>query len=436
MKFKIITVLLVFAALIQFAQAQDKPIPADLKSLVEQSFSNYPKVESMSQLVQMSEVQVELGKDGYLPVVTGNLNYKRIYPTPSMTLPLPNIPPVNIQFTPASNYNAQIDVVQPLIDFNTATRIGKAKSNLTASKDNLESFKTQLAYQIAQVYYSIIFLNKSIEVQAQQMDLLKASLHQIKVKIQNGSALKYDLLSTQVQYTNTENYYTDLQNQLSKQYNTLNMLTGHSDHNYITDTAIDLQIFDLASDSILAIAKTNNPDIKIAKDKIETARWDVLSANRLRLPTMNLNAGGGFKNGYVPHIETSKFNYYVGLGITIPILPSSRPAKQKQIASISLNTNKLELETQTKTLTNNVLNALEDVQKNDKKLATCDDLVEQAHTALDLATQRYKEGVNTNLDLLTAQTNYQNALLCKLQFGYNLIISKMQVSQLAGFKWW
>ena len=417
------------------AYGQNSQIPSGLKDLVEQSFQKYPKIESMNQVVEMSRVQVDLAKDGYMPVSSASLSYRRLYPTPSITLPIAT-PPVNIQFTPSDNYNTGIDLIQPIIDFGTGAKVGKAKSNLKTATDNLESFKVQLAYQIAQIYYSILFIDQGIRVQEQQINLLKASLQQIKVKIQNGYALKYDLLSSQVQLTNTENYYADLQNQRNKQYNTLNMLTGRSDIDYISDTNVNQEIFNVVTDSVIAIAVSNNPDLRIANDKIETAKWDIEAANRLRLPSLNLMAGTGFKNGYQPNIETQKFNYYVGGIISIPIIPATRPSKQRQLAEISMNTSKLDMNTQTLTLTNNVLNALRDVHNNEKKCATSGDLVNQAHLAFELATQRYQDGVNTNLDLLTAQANYQNALLGKLQFEYNLLLSKMTVSQLIGNKWW
>ena len=170
--------------------------------------------------------------------------------------------------------------------------------------------------------------------------------------------------------------------------------------------------------------------------EIESATWDVTAAKRLRYPSMNLMAGTGYKNGYVPTLGSITFNFYIGVGLTIPIMPASRPTLQKRIAEISLSSYQLDLNTQTMTLTTAILNTLQDVRKNEKKLATCDDLVDQAHSALVLANQRYKEGVNINLDLLAAQTNYQNALLSKLQFEYNLVISKMEVCQLAGLRWW
>ena len=40
----------------------------------------------------------------------------------------------------------------------------------------------------------------------------------------------------------------------------------------------------------------------------------------------------------------------------------------------------------------------------------------------------------TNLDLLTSLTNYQDALLSRLQYDYNLLLSRMELCRLAGIK--
>jgi len=429
-------ILLAAALLLQKTFAQTIQVPSNLKTLVEQSFQKYPRVEAMNEAVHLSEVRVELEKAGYLPIASADASYRRLYPTPSVGLPIANNQTLNVQFFPADNYTAQLNITQPIIDFNTSAKIGKAKSDLTTTTDNLESVKTQVAYQIAQIYYGIIFLNKSLVVQQGQLDLLNDNLNQIDVKVKNGVALKYDLLSTKVQYTNTENIYTDLQDQLDRQYNALNVLTGHTDTKYINDTTIDRSTFDMVTDSVLSLAASRNPDIRVAKDKISAANWDIISANRKWLPTMSLQAGAGYKNGFIPDIGNIHFNYLAGVGISIPIMPASRPSLQRQMAEINMNTTKLDLTSQTLTLTKDVLNALNDVKKNETKLSRSDIQVLLAQEALQLANQRYKEGVNTNLDLLTAQTNYQNAMLSKLQFEYNLILSKMQVNQLAGSKWW
>ncbi|MCX6280346.1 MAG: TolC family protein [Bacteroidetes bacterium] len=416
-------------------QAQEIPVPAALKRYVDQSFQKYPKVGEMTDQVRMSEVRVSLGKAGYLPVAGVNLSYNRLYPTPAIDIPMGGSVQ-SFQVAPADNYNASVSLAQPILDLRIPAAVNKAKSDLETSKDNLDGFKIQLAYQVAQIYYSIIFLNKSLTVQKEQINLLQSTLQQINVKVNYGDALKYDLVSTQVKYTNAENFYTDLQTQLGKQYNLLGMLTGNSGNGYLNDTVVNQSTFRVATDSILSIAVQNNPEIRIAGDKIKSAGWDIVSANRLRMPLVSFQAGLGYKNGFMPDIQPMVFNYAVGVGLIVPIISAARPALQKKMATINLNASKLALESQKVSLNKDILNSFEDIQKNIRKLESADTLISSAQLAMDLATDRYKYGVITNLDLLTSITNYKDAQLSRLQFEYNLLLSRMELCRLAGIRWW
>jgi outer membrane protein len=416
--------------------AQELTVPVSLKLLVGKAFQEYPRVGELSEQVKMNQVKVSIGKAAYLPVAGGDLSYRRQYPTPAIQFPNGQGQFQEINIQPADNYNASINLVQPLVDLRTSAAVNKAKSDLLTSGDNLENYKIQLAYQVAQVYYSIIFLNKSLVVQQEQINLLQSTLQQIGVKVKNGDALMYDLVSTQVKYTNAENFYADLATQLSKQFNLLGMLTGNSGTAYLADTVVDQSTFRIATDSITGQAFKNNPELRIADDKIKSAAWDIISANRTRLPTLNLLAGVGYKNGFMPTIDLPLFNYSVGVGVSIPILPGSRPGLQRQLATISLNASRLSLESQKVSLNKDLLNALDDIRKNNKKLASADTLIRQAQLAMDIATDRYKYGVITNLDLLTSLANFKDAQLSRLQFAYNLLLSRLELCRLAGIRWW
>ncbi|HEY3370285.1 MAG TPA: TolC family protein [Prolixibacteraceae bacterium] len=430
-------ILLVFLVFFLFeGKGQSLQIPVNLEKLVEQSFVKYPKVEEMNDQVRLSEMKVTLGKTGYWPIVNGDISYRRTYPTDPISIPAGEGPAREIQILPANNYNAGFTLVQPLIDFKTSAAINRSRSELTSSVDNLEGFKLQLAYQVAQLYYGIIFLDKSIQVQRQQLALVQSNIQQVQVRIKNGDALVYDLVSMQVRSTNIENYNTELHNQLNKQYNLLNMLTGNSGNAYIADSIISDNWSNQAIDSIFSVAAVNNYEMKSAHDKIETARWGVISNERLGWPTFNLIGGSGYRNGFLPDINQIRFNYSIGAALTIPIFSASRPAIQKKMALINLDASNHALETQGVTLNKDILNALDDLKKNELKLASSDTLIQQATMALKLGNDRYKLGVITTLELLAAQTNYQDALLARLQYEYNLLLTKLEINRLAGKRWW
>ncbi len=433
---KALFLIISFVLTVSLISAQEIKVPESLKKLVDQAFLAYPKVGEMNDQVSLNEVKVDLGKAAYLPTAMGDLSYRLQYPTPYIPFSTGDGQTKNVNIQPANNYNASFSLAQPLIDFKINPQVNKAISDLDISKDNLDGFKINLAYQVAQIYYAILFLNKSLTVQQEQINLLQSTLQQINVKVKNGDALKYDLVSTEVKLTNAGNFYTELKAQLSNQYNMLGMLTGISGKDYLNDTSFNTLVFNLVTDSVSAMARENNPELRIAGDKIKMAGWDILSADRSRLPVLNLLGGLGYRNGYMPSIDQISFNYFAGLGLTIPILPSSRPGYQRKMAVINQHASQQAFETQKAILNKDLLNAMDDIGKNQKKLASADTLITQAQLAQDLATERYKYGVITNLELLTAVSNFKDAQLSQLQFEYNLLLSRMTLCRLAGIRWW
>jgi len=417
------------------APAQNNRLPGELLSLVEQSLTNYPRIGEVQQQLLLSETRVELSKANYLPVVSGDLGYKRLYPVSSVSFPISTSEYKTFSFYTKDNYNASLSVNQPVIDLKTSANIEKAKANVKTASDNLKYNRAQVAYQVAQIYYSIIFLNKGIAVQQQQMDLLQANMEQTASKLENGDALQFDLVSTQVMYTNAENQYTELTSQLHKQYIALQLFTGIKNQP-VEDSIINIQTFDFQVDSILAVSLTNNYDIKMAKDKMASGMWNLELAKRSRLPTLNLSGNIGYKNGYSPDLSTIRFNYFIGLGISIPIMSATRPGIQKQLAEMNLKANACQIDYQKAVISKDVANELENITKLSKLISGSDVQVQQAKLALDLANERYKNGVVTNLEFLTAQMNYQDALLNKLQFEYNLLLAKMELCRLSGDEWW
>lgn len=429
------TFLLVIFLFIGFVYPQEIGVPDFLKKLTGDSFTNYPKLKEMAGFTNLSNIKVDMAKAGYLPIARVDASYMTLNPISKISIPMgPQVK--EFQIMPNDNYSAMLNISQPILDFKTSSSIDKALSDVTVSNDNFESFKSQLAYQIAQVYFNIIFINKSINVQQLQLNLIKANLNLIETKIKNGDALKYDLVSTQVRFTNVDNFNVELKNQLNKQYNILNMLTGNTGNGYIADTTINLNYFNLSADSVFSAAQKENHELIIARDKIASSVWDITLAEKSMLPSLNFTAGIGYKNGYMPEMNDIAFNYSAGIGLSIPILSPSRPGIQKEMALVAVENSKSALETQKLTLSKDILNSLDDISKNKKKLGSTDTLIAQAQMALDLATERYKMGVITNLDLLSAQTNYQDAQLSRIQVEYNLLLSKIELNRLSGKRWW
>lgn len=404
---------------------------AQLTQLIGKAMDNYPKLKEGNEYVKLGEAKTELAYAGYMPVIGAEAIYRYQQPTPKVVIPIPGFES-SLQFIPANNYDFNVKLSQPVWDFGrTQASVNKAKSETITAKDNVEASKNNVAYHVAQLYYGIIFINKSIDVQNEQIKLLDANEKLISDKIKNGDGLKFDLLSTQVKRNASTNRLVDLQTQLKKQYDMLNMLTANTGYDYIAARDAGPNVF-----SVATVSPDNNFDVKLIQDRLTSASWDIKAAKRGWLPSINLSAQAGYRNGFVPDINKLTFNYGVGVGLNVPIYGANRPNYQTKIAKINMQANTYALESQKLTLNKDIMLAQNDINASEEKLKNYELQIKQADEALTLANVRYKSGVITNLELLTTQTNQQDALLGKIQLEYNLLLAKLELNRLGGTKFW
>ena len=90
-----------------FQEGKAQQLPASLSKLVEQSFLKFPKVDEMNDQVKLNEGKVELGKAGYWPIATGDISYRRMFPTDPISISTGSGEAREIHIMPANNYNQQ-----------------------------------------------------------------------------------------------------------------------------------------------------------------------------------------------------------------------------------------------------------------------------------------------------------------------------------------
>lgn len=413
--------------------AQQKNPPETLVSLVKQSLDYYPKIKEQQQAAAISAYRTKVAQSQNLPVVSLDASYTRIDPVGVITLPLPGNE-IRTQFQPNNNYNTALSLNQTIWDFGrTSANVEKSRSEEILANTGVESLKNTLAYQVAAFYYGIVFLQKSIEVQNAQIQLLRENEKVIADRIKNGDEIDYNLIATQVRYKNAETRLVDLQNQLDKQYILLNTVTGKETRGSIS---ADAEFVWNAAETDLNQAQTGNWDLKLAQNREQIASRDLGIAQRGTLPTLGFNGSAGFKNGIVPEIDRFRFNTLASVRFSLPLYNGHRVKQQIEIAKLNYQLLQYTTETQQLTLKSDLEQAQNDVKAAQRKLEMYAQQVQQAQYAVKLANTRYQNGVITTLDLLTSQTALEESQLGELQFRYQLVLAQLQLSRLNGTPFW
>jgi outer membrane protein TolC len=291
-----------------------------------------------------------------------------------------------------------------------------------------------LAYQVSTIYYNLVYLKKAIAIQDSVIKFLSDNKKIVIAKLQNGDALKIDVLNIQAAIDNEENRKVDLQNTIQKQLTLLSYTTGIS---FESGTNFD---FDLTAtnniDDLITIAQASNMDFVIMKDKIKEALSDVNIAKLSNKPVVGLQAAAGYKNGYVPEVENPRFNYLAGIGITIPIYNGGKTKQQVKLAQNIVKQNELAQETLNNNYKKDIQQALTDIKSNMERIKNTNGQIEEAKYAEQLAASRFINGTGTNLELTNASTNVQRAALTRLQYEYQLCLAKVELARLIGYQYW
>jgi outer membrane protein len=409
----------------------------ELKSLIQKSFAYFPRLKELGQQVEISAIREDVTRGSYRPVVNGSVTYSYLNPVSIINIPTGPGTFSEIQTQPYGNQNANVALNQLLYDFGRAKHsLEKSKYDILIAKDNLELNKVTLASQVAGTYYTILYLERSIVVQDSVIQYFNLYKKLIDNKIKRGDALEFDALTAQSNIDQAGNRKVDLQNQLERQYNLLTYATGESQPTITTTSFLDLPLGITSEDSLMAVARLSNRELSLSKKRILAQEADVMLNRRNFMPTLNLNAAAGFRNGYQPDIAQTRFNYLIGAGLNIPIYNGNRNRNQVKIAESTLLSTRFSADNVEAGVKRDMDQALADIKASTDRLKNIESQIAQASRAMELAKSRFRNGTITYVELLNTQNNLLQAYLFKLQYEYQMTLAKVELARLMGIVYW
>ena len=198
----------------------------------------------------------------------------------------------------------------------------------------------------------------------------------------------------------------------------------------LTGAAIPVRALALSVDSVINDALRNRPDLAAARAQAAAAASQVRVARAAELPSLAL--GGNAARTYsTPQIFAGP-SYTVSLGLSVPIFNGF--SHQYQVAAARAQADaiaSLAEQTRQQVITE-VFVSYYALQTAEQRVATADDLLISAQQSVQVAAGRYREGVGSIIDLLTAQTALANARAQQVQSRWQWYTSLAQLARDAG----
>lgn len=419
----LITVLLLWGISAKCQTATDS---LSLAKIISTVIQNHPSVKQAAESVNSAEAGIGLARSGYFPNIDATASYARIGPVQTLTFPQFG----TFQLYPADNYAASVNVYQNVYDFGKTHRsIMLAKETKNLNEQALDQVKQKLAYTATLIYYSMVYLQQAIVINKDQLNTLQEHLEFVKKKQETGSAIQYEILSTEVKISTVESAGIDLQTSLKNQVSEMNALMGQTG-NITVSNELNITIPDTPVDSLLSMAYKQRDEVKLAHEKTALAELKYKLIKTQNNPSLNLQLSGGGKNGYIPDLNTPKANFTAGIGLKVPIFEGTRTKYNLLQAKSTIKSTDFETELIKRNIAAEVAENQENIKASLKKIDRYTLQLNQSKEAYRLAQMNYQAGSITNLDILDAATTISESslLLFRARIDYIINIYKLKAS--------
>ena len=155
-------------------------------------------------------------------------------------------------------------------------------------------------------------------------------------------------------------------------------------------------------DTLIAVATRMRPDLAAVRAEAAAAAADVRVARSALMPSINLNAIGGYTGSDVPTFRGR--TYTIGLGFDLPVFSGFSREYTARAAAAELEAARARTDLTRQQVALQVFTAYYNLQTASERVRTAADLLASATESESVARGQYREGVGSIVDLLIAQS--------------------------------
>jgi outer membrane protein len=399
----------------------DLSAPLTLADAIQQAFCQNPQTRQWWMSVLSQRAQLREAEAAYWPQVSAQYQAGKDWSQGSGA---------STDTTPQS---AGLSASYLLYDFGGREAAAKlAEAQLQTAVSTRDADLNLLAYSVSQAYLDALLAQESLKAylvsEASSLEALKAAEEQVSV----GRAIPATVLQAKTAYAQaklarikTEGTVTTTRGALANQMG----LPPSAKFQLAPWQIKNLSKQSSAVERLIDEALASRQDLRAAQAQVAAAKATVDSAKAQGLPSVSLDASVGRQvgTGYPPSNSQS-----IGLTVTAPIFTGYRDTYRIRAAEADLE-GKRSVET---TLANqiklDVWNAYQNFKTDADALQAAHDAVVSGNANEQVQLGRFKAGVGTILDVLTAQASAATARQQEASAEHDFLLSKYALSQALG----
>lgn len=373
-----------------------------LQSIIEKGLANNTDMLNAALNVKMVEAQLTAAKLAFVPSFTfspqGTISsWDGSKATKTYSLPI--------------NASWSIDLFGNLLNQKRSAQMA-----LLATKDYQLVVKTNLIANIANMYYTLMMLDKQLEIVDNMTGLTKDTWDMMKLQKELGNTKETSVQSAEANYYSVLAQAADLKRQIRETENSLSLLIGQQAQT-IGRGKLDNQSLPSEFSTGIGIQMLNNrPDVHYAEMTLAQCFYDVQTARSKFYPNLTISASGAFTNSSgMGIVNPGKWLLNAVGSLVQPIFMNGQLVAGLKVAKAQQEQAYNTWQNAVLSAGSEVSNALVLYNSSDEKSKLEQKQIESLTKNVEYTKDLFSMGNSTYLEVISAQQSLLNAELAKVQ---------------------
>lgn len=412
-----------------------------LKECINHAIKNNISIKQSELDLQTTAISKKDAIGNFLPTLTGGASHR--WDFGFSINPITNDRTNQTNQSSSFGLNGGVDIYKGLQNVN---QFRKANLSIIASQYQLTKMQEDVALNVANAYLQILFNKENLKVQTVQNLLDTKQYNRTVQLVDAGNVPKGDLLDIQATMASGKQRVIVAENALMLSKLSLAQLLQIQDFQTFDVSEEDIptmlsNILNETPEAVIAKAKENRTELKLAKANLEIANKDIQIAKGGYQPTLTL--GYGLNTG-ISYNKTSFFNQSTGqidynnaspffkqfennfgqnivVSLNVPIFNGFATRNNVQRNKVNYEKVKLNVSQQELDVERNVFTAYTDTKAAKESYEAALQIEKARELAMQYAKDRYEIGMMNIFDYNQSQTAFVNAQSEVLRTKYDYI---------------
>jgi len=380
-----------------------------------------------------------MGSDSaYLPNVSFSATYRREELVPSFDIPGPDNTTQHVQLGTLDNYSAPLTVTQPLYAGGAIPAQVQAARLLVLLADQTVRAATQDAVYAAETaYYNLLLDQHLVDISTEAVRAAKAHLDNVEKRRAGGVASDFDVLRAQVELSNFEADLIKSKNAIiAARANLIKVMGVSQDSDFTLSDEFVYAPVQISMDEAVQAAFTNRPDLYSRELQIRQQREQLRMARSKYLPNLSAYFTNTWSNPSPTSFGSSANDWgrlwQAGFQGAWPIFDGFQREGAIVQQKARLRQAQIDLTDTEETALYELTTALLSMENAEEFVQSQRLNLQRATEGLRLADVGYQQGINTQVELIDAQSALTTARVNYYQAIYQHVTAKLAVRRAMG----